>query len=183
MWRKQDEPQAPSPSAQTTPKPVPNAPQSPTTSQTVSVAAGPLSAPPAGHLTRLIVVKGEITGKDDLFVDGEVHGKIRLDAAKLTIGPDGHVMADVEAREVVVRGEVKGRIHGHDRVQIAATGRVSGEIVARLISIEEGAEVRAKVNLERGEERPRSEGTPSAVPKPVNTALVPPAGELARVNA
>jgi cytoskeletal protein CcmA (bactofilin family) len=183
MWRKQDEPKAPSPSAQTTPKPVPSASQSPATNQTVSVAAPQLSAPPAGHLTRLLVVKGEITGKDDLFVDGEVQGNIRLDAGKLTIGPDGRVMAEVEAREVVVRGEVRGKIKGHDRVQIAATGRVSGEIVARLISIEEGAEVHARVNLERGEGRPRSEGTLSEALKPVNSALVPPTGELARVNA
>jgi cytoskeletal protein CcmA (bactofilin family) len=68
-------------------------------------------------------------------------------------------------------------------VQIAATGRVFGEIVARLISIEEGAEVHARVNMERGEERPRSDGALSAAPKPVNNALVPPTGELARVNA
>jgi cytoskeletal protein CcmA (bactofilin family) len=126
-------------------------------------------------------VKGEITGKDDLFVDGEVQGKIRLDSGKLTIGPEGRVMADVEAQEVVVRGEVRGKIKGRDRVQIAATGRVSGEIVARLISIEEGAEVHAKVNLELGKEQPRSESALSATPKPV-TAVVPPTGELARVN-
>lgn len=183
MWRKQDEPKAPSPSAQTTPKPVPTTPQSPTANQTVSVAAPPLSAPPAGHLTRLLVVKGEITGKDDLFVDGEVQGKIRLDGGKLTIGPDGRVTAEVEAREVAVRGEVRGNIKGHDRVQIAATGRVSGEIVTRLISIEEGAEVHAKVSLEREEVRPRSEGALGAITKPANTALVRSAGELARVNA
>jgi cytoskeletal protein CcmA (bactofilin family) len=128
-------------------------------------------------------VKGEITGKDDVFVDGEVQGKIRLDSGKLTIGPEGRVMADVEAQEVVVRGEVRGKIKGRDRVQIAATGRVSGEIVARLISIEEGAELHARVNLEAGKEQPRFEGAPSATPKPVNTAVVPPTGQLARVNA
>lgn len=183
MWRKQDEPKAPSLSAQTTPKPVPTAPQSPATNQTVSPAAPPLSAPPAGHLTRLLVVKGEITGKDDLFVDGEVHGKIRLDGGKLTIGPDGRVTAEVEAREVVVRGEVRGNIRGRERVQIAATARVSGEIATRLISIEEGAEVHAKVSLERDEERPRSEGTLSAVPRPTNTSLVRSTETLARVNA
>lgn len=183
MWRKQDEPKAPSPSAQTTLKPVPSASPSPATNQTVSVATPPLSTPPAGHLTRLLVVKGEITGKDDLFVDGEVQGKILLEAGKLTIGPDGRVTADVEAREVVVRGEVRGKIRGYDRVQIAATGRVSGEIVTRLISIEEGAKVQAKVNMERGLEQPRSESAPSATAKPVNTAVVPPTGQMARVNA
>jgi len=78
---------------------------------------------------------------------------------------------------------VRGKIKGHDRVQIAATGRVSGEIVARLISIEEGAEVHAKVNLELGKEQPRSENALSVTPKPVNPAVVPPTGELARVNA
>lgn len=183
MWRKQDEPKAPSPSTQTTPKPVPSASQSPATNQTVSVATPPLSAPPAGHLTRLLVVKGEIAGKDDLFVDGEVQGKIRLDAGKLTIGPEGRVLADVEAREVVVRGEVRGKIKGQDRVQIAATGRVSGEIVARLISVEEGAVLHARVNLEPSKELSRSESAQSATPKPVNTPVVPPTGQLARVNA
>ncbi len=154
MWRKQDEPKAPSPSAQATPKPISSESQSPATNPAVSVAAPPLSAPPAGHLTRLLVLKGEITGKDDLFVDGEVQGKIRLDSGKLTIGPEGRVMADVEAQEVVVRGEVRGKIKGHDRVQIAATGRVSGEIVARLISIEEGAELHARVNMEQAKNSP-----------------------------
>jgi cytoskeletal protein CcmA (bactofilin family) len=180
MWRKQDEPKAPSPSAQTTPKPVPTAPQSPATNQAVAAPAPPLSAPPAGHLTRLLVVKGEITGKEDLFVDGEVHGKIRLDG-KLTIGPDGRVMAEVEAREVVVRGEVKGTIKGHDRVQIAASGRAFGEIVTRMISIEEGAEVHVKVNLER-EERARTESSSVAVPKTLDKTT-PATPELARVNA
>src|ERR1700730_11199604 len=149
MWRKQDEPKAPSPSAQKSATPTTNAPESPAASRIAT--AVPLSSPPAGHLTRLLVVKGEITGREDLFIDGEVHGKIRLDGAKLTIGPDGRVTAEIEAREVVVRGEFKGNIKGQDRVQIAASGRATGEVSARLISIEEGAEVHLKVNLEKQE--------------------------------
>jgi len=181
MWRKQDEPQAPSSPAQTTPESVATAPRNPATNQPVSVSA-PLSGPPAGHLTRLLVVKGEINGKEDLFVDGEVHGKIRLEAGKLTIGPDGRVMADVDAREVVVRGEVRGKIQGHDRVQIAATGRVYGEIITRLISIEEGAEVHVKVNPERDERRPSNASfDPEA--KPVSRPQASLNAEAARVNA
>jgi cytoskeletal protein CcmA (bactofilin family) len=169
MWRKQDEPKAPSPSAQKSATPTTNAPESPAASRIAT--AVPLSSPPAGHLTRLLVVKGEITGREDLFIDGEVHGKIRLDGAKLTIGPDGRVTADIEAREVVVRGEFKGNIKGQDRVQIAASGRATGEVSARLISIEEGAEVHLKVNLEK-QEIARPAVPLAIISKPENNATV-----------
>jgi cytoskeletal protein CcmA (bactofilin family) len=106
-------------------------------------------------LTKAVVIEGEITGEDNLFVDGEVRGKIRLTGGKLTIGPDGRVTADVEAQEVVVRGELTGNIDAQDRVRIAATGKMKGEIRTRLISIEEGAQVHGvRVNLDR-EEPPR----------------------------
>jgi cytoskeletal protein CcmA (bactofilin family) len=118
----------------------------------------------------LLVVKGEITGREDLFIDGEVHGKIRLDGAKLTIGPDGRVMAEIEAREVVVRGEFQGNINGPERVQIAASGRATGEISARLISIEEGAEVHIKVNLEKPES-PRPAAPLATTSRPESSAL------------
>jgi cytoskeletal protein CcmA (bactofilin family) len=171
MWRKQDEPKAPSPSVQKSATPTTNAPESPAASRIAPATAVPLSSPPAGHLTRLLVVKGEITGREDLFIDGEVHGKIRLDGAKLTIGPDGRVTADVEAREVVVRGEFKGNMKGQDRVQIAASGRATGEVSARLISIEEGAEVHLKVNLEK-QESTRPQVPPAIISKPENSAPV-----------
>jgi len=171
MWRKQDEPKAPSPSAQKSATPTTNAPESPAASRIATAAAVPLSSPPAGHLTRLLVVKGEIAGREDLFIDGEVHGKIRLDGAKLTIGPDGRVTAEIEAREVVVRGEFKGNIKAQDRVQIAASGRATGEIRARLISIEEGAEVHLKVNLEK-QESPRPEVPLAIISKPESSAPV-----------
>ena len=87
MWRKQDEPKAPSPPAQ-------SERQNPfrcVTKLPRRIRPCPYSIPPrlppAGHLTRFLSMKGEITGKDDLFVDGEVHGKIRLHGGKLTIGP------------------------------------------------------------------------------------------------
>jgi len=127
-------------------------------------------------------IKGEITGQDDLVIDGEVHGKIRLHGGKLTIGPDGRVTAEIEAREVVVRGEVRGNIKGQDRVQIAATGRATGEISTRLISIEDGAEVHAQVNLEK-EERPRPAGSAGADAKPDNKVQAPLSEEVSRVHA
>lgn len=115
----------------------------------------PLTSTLEGRLTQSIAVEGNITGQDDLVIDGEVRGQVRLLGSTLTIGPDGRLVADVEAREVVVRGQVTGNIKAHDRVRIAATGRVRGEINTRLISIEEGAEVHGlRVNLEQ-ERRPQ----------------------------
>lgn len=154
MWRKQDEPKPQSQDVKTPAQNeqiiVPSAP-----------APAPISAPslsprqataPAGHLTASIVIKGEITGRDDLFIDGEVQGSIRLEDGRVTIGPNGRVTADVQAREIVVRGTVRGSLQGSDRVQIGPTGRATGDVLTRLISIEEGAEVHGKVEINRSEE-------------------------------
>src|SRR5579864_9255136 len=140
MWRKQDEPEAPSPHGHVKSTGATKPPQALPSDQSTSTMS-PHSSVQTGRLTQLLIFKGEITGQDDLLVDGKLDGKIRLHGARLTIGPDGHVTAEIEAREVVVRGEVKGSIKGHDRVQIAASGKVTGEISTKLISIEEGAEV------------------------------------------
>jgi cytoskeletal protein CcmA (bactofilin family) len=181
MWRK-DEPQAPSLRAQTKPTPV-NVPQTLSSDQTTSAATSPINSAQPGCLTRLLVVKGEITGQDDLVIDGEVHGKIRLTAGKLTIGPEGRVTADIEAPEVVVRGEVKGNIKGRDRVQIAATGKVGGEITTKSIAIEEGAEVHGlRVNLER-EERPRPAPTTGTESQSESKVQVPPTEKVSQVHA
>jgi cytoskeletal protein CcmA (bactofilin family) len=130
----------------------------------------------------LLIVKGEVTGQDDLVIDGEVHGKIRLHGGKLTIGPDGRVTAEIEAPEVVVRGEVTGNIKGLNRVHIAATGKVMGEVSTPLISIEEGAEVHGvRVNVER-EERPRPAGSIEADSRPDSEAQVPLLEKASRVG-
>jgi cytoskeletal protein CcmA (bactofilin family) len=179
MWRK-DEPQAPSLRAQTTPV---NKPQTPAPDQAASAATSPINSAQPGCLTRLLVVKGEITGQDDLVIDGEVHGKIRLAAGKLTIGPEGRVTADIEAPEVVVRGEVKGNIKGRDRVQIAATGKAGGEITTKSIAIEEGAQVHGlRVNLET-EERPRPAGAAGTESRTESKVQVPPTEKVSQVHA
>ena len=170
MWRK-DEPQAPSLPAQTKLTPATRVPQS-----------APSAAPVEGRLTPTLVVEGEITGQDDLVIDGQVRGKIRLQGGKLTVGPEGRVSADIEAREVVVRGEVTGNIKVRERVRIAATGRAKGEIRTRSISIEEGAEVHGlRVNLER-EERPPAAAT-LADSHPASKSQVPMAAEPSQVHA
>jgi cytoskeletal protein CcmA (bactofilin family) len=93
-----------------------------------------------------IKIKGELTGSEDLFVDGEVEGKLNLTTNScLTIGPNGYVKADVSAREVIVRGKIEGKIMGRDKVQLWSTGQVTGEVQTDRLTIEDGALLRGKV--------------------------------------
>jgi cytoskeletal protein CcmA (bactofilin family) len=178
MWRKV-EPQAPSLPAQTKTTSATTVPQT-ATNHAVIV---PTSSALEGRLTKSLIIDGDITGQDDLLIDGEVRGKIRLIGGKLTIGPDGRVTAEVEAREVVVRGEVTGNIKAQDRVHIAATGRAKGEIRTRLISIEEGAQVHGvRVNLDR-EERVRLTNANAPDSQSPSKGQVPIADQISQVHA
>ena len=158
MWRKED---AKSPSAAEIPVP-PGAAIPPATSPTntpVAAVGSPLPVSPraAACISQGIRIKGEITGKEDLFVDGTVEGKLDLGGASCTVGPNGKVKADITAREVVVRGNVDGKIDGNERVQLWKTGRVSGEVRTERLAIEDGAILRGKV--EAG--KPRARGAES----------------------
>ena len=86
-----------------------------------------------------------MTGSEDLFVDGLVDGKLNLTNGSLTIGPNGCVKADVNAREVIVRGRIEGKVTGRDKVQLWSTGQVTGEVQTERLAIEEGALLRGKV--------------------------------------
>lgn len=179
MWRK-DEPKAPSLPAHTKSESVTTASQNPfDQAKPTTLPASPVLE---GRLTRSLVVEGEISGQDDLVIDGEVRGRIRLQGGKLTVGPDGRVTADIEAPEIVVRGEVTGNIKGHDRVRIGATAKVKGEVRTRLISIEEGAVVHGlRVNLDQ-EERPRPVVATAADSRPASKTQVPISEEISQVH-
>src|SRR5262249_17601116 len=92
-----------------------------------------------------IRIKGEVTGSEDLYIDGVVEGKLNLANGSLTIGPNGVVKADVNAREVVVRGQIEGKVSGRDKVQLLGTGQIHGEVQTERLAIEEGASLRGKV--------------------------------------
>jgi cytoskeletal protein CcmA (bactofilin family) len=96
-----------------------------------------------------IKIKGEVTGSEDLFVDGVVDGKLNLANGSLTIGPNGNVKADVNAREVIVRGRIEGKVTGRDKVLLHGTAQVTGEVSTDRLAIEEGALLRGKVEAGR----------------------------------
>jgi cytoskeletal protein CcmA (bactofilin family) len=152
MWRRQEEPKASGNAPEVTPAPpqIPalrtDAPAPP------AVSAPPQPAVPAGHLTISHTIRGEISGREDLYVDGEIEGKVHLEDAKIVIGPNGRVTADVEAREILVLGKVKGNLNGRDSVTIGRTGHVIGDVVTRYISVEDGAQVQGSLDVTRSDE-------------------------------
>ena len=148
MWKKEDSKgqQAPPVSPiSTTPSPSAPAPPAAPASSQLSPSPVPVSSRAAACISQGIKIKGEVTGSEDLFVDGNVDGKLNLANGSVTIGPNGVVKADVNAREVIVRGHVEGKVTGRDKVQLWSTGRVTGEVQTDRLAIEEGAVLRGKV--------------------------------------
>src|SRR5437764_270966 len=98
------------------------------------------------RISQGIRIKGEVTGTEDLFVDGFVEGKLNLTAnCCLTVGPNGNVRADLNAREIIVRGKVEGKVIARDKLQIGSTGMITGEVQTNRLAIEDGAMLRGKV--------------------------------------
>lgn len=108
-------------------------------------------------------IHGEISGTSDLYIDGEMVGKVSLEGARVSVGSNGSVQADIEGREIVVAGSVKGNLRATERIRLSATGRVHGSLLAPGIAIEEGASVSGSVETgsvsesRRRSARPRSE--------------------------
>src|SRR5438132_7377269 len=148
MWKKEDaKPEGVTGNSAT---PVNSATSSsPATASTPSSSLA-TSSRAAACISQGIRIKGEVTGSEDLFVDGIVEGKLSLTTNScLTVGPNGHVKADVSAREVIVRGKIEGKVTGRDRVQLWSTGQVTGEVQTDRLSIEDGALLRGRVEAGR----------------------------------
>lgn len=94
-------------------------------------------------------VKGEISGSEDLHIDGSVEGQITLEDRKLTIGSTAKLTADVSAREVVIYGNVKGNLRAKDRIEIKKDGSVVGDLTTARIMIEDGAYFKGSIEIDR----------------------------------
>jgi cytoskeletal protein CcmA (bactofilin family) len=92
-------------------------------------------------------LKGEITGSEDLFIDGEVEGTVELKDNNLTIGPNGNVHADVQARSIIVLGRLHGNVRAGDKVEIRKTGSLEGDLATARIIIEDGAVFRGSIDI------------------------------------
>ena len=187
MWRKQPEGK-PSPAAPAAPgtfaspsnappgkSAVPSAPPS---QPSTAPSAYSVSSPEAAMLTQGIRIRGELTGKADLFIDGNVEGSIRLGDSRLTVGPNGHVKADIEAREIHIRGNVQGNLRGRERIILGNTCIVKGDLEAPRIATEEGAQLKGRVEMgpaadARERQNKRTTTVPSNTSSSVAETVVP----------
>lgn len=157
MW-KRDESVKPTP-------PAPAAPAAPAVS-VPPAASERLTQPLQGgnvNIGKSVVIKGELSGSEDLTIEGNVEGRIELRENILTIGPNGKIRAEVFAKAVIVLGEVTGNVTASEKVDIRDNGSVDGDITSPRVAIAEGAHFRGSVDMQRGGVKPPA-GKPAAAP-------------------
>ena len=110
-----------------------------------------MTAPVTGtaHIGRSVLIKGELSGSEDLYVDGTVEGNIELPGSNLMVGPNGRVRAGIRARGVIIEGKVDGDIEATERVELRKTAVLMGSIVTQRVSIEDGAYFKGGVDVKR----------------------------------
>jgi cytoskeletal protein CcmA (bactofilin family) len=125
------------------------------------------------HIGKSVIIKGELSGSEDLFVDGVVEGTIELRNNNLVIGPNGQVKASIHAKGVVVQGKLDGDIRASQRAELRKTAVAVGDVFTQRIAIEEGAYFKGKVDIQQEAAKPAS--TPAAKPEPEakSTAVQP----------
>jgi cytoskeletal protein CcmA (bactofilin family) len=144
----------------------PNEPVRPVTTTPAPAAAAPEAAPRTPQFTtttsadqatigKSLVIKGEVTGSESLFIDGKVEGSIALPGNRVTVGRNGNVAASITAREIVVLGKVRGNLNASDRVDIRNEGSLTGDVIAQRISIEDGAFFKGGIDIRKPGQAPK----------------------------
>ena len=119
------------------------------------------------NIGKSVVIKGELTGSEDLTIEGHVEGKIELRQNVLTIGPNGKIKAQVFAKSVIILGEVTGNVTATEKVDLRDNGSVDGDIAAPRVAIAEGAHFRGSIDMQRTggkaqDSKPAQQAAPNA---------------------
>lgn len=129
-----------------------------------------LSNPPPSNqsqtlLGRSMVTRGELSGNEDMLIEGQFEGNIKLQDHCVTVGPHGRVKAEIQARQIVILGSVEGNISAREKIEIRKSGHVVGDLVAAGIAIEDGAYFKGSIDILRKEtqEAPRTLSVPAAL--------------------
>lgn len=158
MWKPTNQPMTPARPGE------PERPATPVQSSTPSASEpAPVSRPVSTSTTdqatigKSLVIKGEVTGSESLYIDGRVEGSINLAGNRVTVGRNGIVAANINAREIVVLGKVRGNLTASDRVDIRSDGSLTGDVVAARISIEDGAYFKGGIDIRKAGQKANGE--------------------------
>jgi len=159
MWKPTNQPTTPGRPGE------PERPAAPAPASTSAVsepsapAARPVTTTTADQATigKSLVIKGEVTGSESLYIDGRVEGSINLSGNRVTVGRNGVVSANINAREIVVLGKVRGNLTASDRVDIRSDGSLTGDVVAARISIEDGAFFKGGIDIRKAGQKSNAE--------------------------
>src|SRR6185295_2290096 len=109
------------------------------------------------NIGKSVIIKGELTGSEDLMIEGQVEGKIELRQNVLTIGPNGKIKAQVFAKSIIVQGEVHGNITASEKVDIRDNGSVDGDLSSPRVAIAEGAHFRGSIDMQTSAGKPAAD--------------------------
>lgn len=133
------------------------------------------------NIGKSVVIKGELSGSEDLTIEGHVEGRIELKDSVLTIGPNGKINAEVLAKAVIVLGEVIGNVTASEKVDLRDNGSVDGDIISPRVAIAEGAHFRGSVDMQRaGSKQAAPPAVKGSGPQPVPAIAM--AGQAQKVG-
>lgn len=156
MWKREEAPRPSQPVNQPASAPAPEpAPRQDTTRQ---------SERDVVNIGKSVIIKGELSGSEDLTIEGQVDGKIELRQNVLTIGSNGKIKAEIFAKTLVVLGEVHGNVTATERVEIRESGSVEGDVSAPRVAIADGAHFRGSIDMQRGGGKAGEAKAPEARP-------------------
>ena len=123
---------------------------------------------PSGSATigKAVMIKGQISSREDLIIDGEVEGTVEATEHRVTVGPNGKVQAGVKAREIVVLGAIHGNVEATEKIDIRKDARLVGDIKTARIVIEDGAYFKGSIDITKGEPKKREAAAPAQIPQP-----------------
>lgn len=152
MWKPNqtgNQPQNPSTPGREPMRPTPPATPAYEPPRAAAPAQPVMSSADQASIGKSLIIKGEVTGSESLFIDGKVEGSITLPGHRVTVGRNGSVSANISAREIVVLGKVRGNATASDRVDIRSEGSLIGDVSAQRISIEDGAYFKGGIDIKK----------------------------------
>ena len=182
MWGRKEEPSTTTPETPAAARPAspPDAARpNPSGAVARTAASSDRSGRAQAQIGKALKLKGEMTGSEDVYVDGEVEGTVELRENNLTVGPNGNVRANVKARSITVLGRLEGNVQAGERIEIRKTGSLQGDLVTPRIVIEDGAVFRGSIDILKPA-APEKPVPPQAEKRPVSR---PPTPQTATVAA